>query len=65
MAVNPTLCPVWERTNAGGKRSRFLINQWSVAFGDLGGIWTVMEYPRLFRERFHLDEGSVLSTALP
>lgn len=46
-----------------GKRSRFLINQWSVAFGDLGGIWTVIEYPRLFRERFHLDEGSLLFSA--
>lgn len=50
MVVNPTLCPVLERTNAGGKESRFLINQWSVAFGDLGGIWTVIEYPRLFCE---------------
>lgn len=63
MVVNPTLCPVLERTSAGGKESRFLINQWSVAFGDLGGIWTVIEYPRLFCERFHLDEGSVLFAA--
>lgn len=34
-----------------------------MAFGDLGDIWTVIEYLRLFRERFHLDEGSVLFAA--
>lgn len=44
-------------------KSRFLINQWSMAFGDLRDIWTVIEYLRLFGERFHLDEGSVLFTA--
>lgn len=60
MIVNPTLYSVLERTNA--EKSRFLINQWSMAFGDLGDIWTVIEYLRLFRERFHLDEGSVLFT---
>lgn len=65
MAVNPTLCPCLGKNQRWGERGRFLINQWSVAFGDLGGIWAVMEYPRLFRERFHLDEGSVLPAVLP
>lgn len=61
MIVNPTLYSVLERTNA--EKSRFLINQWRKAFGDLGDIWTVIEYLRLFCERFHLDEGSVLFAA--
>lgn len=61
MIVNLTLYSVLERTNAG--KSRFLINQWSMAFGDLGDIWTVKEYLRLFCEQFHLDEGSVLFAA--
>lgn len=48
MTVNPTLYSVLERTNA--EKSRFLINQWSMAFGDLGDIWTVIEHLRLLRE---------------
>lgn len=48
-------------------KSRFLINQWSMAFGDLGDIWTVIEYLRLFGERFHLDYslGAIHSPLLP
>lgn len=61
MILNPILYSVLDRTHA--EKSRFLINQWSMAFGDLGDIWTVIEYLRLFGERFHLDEGSMLFTA--
>lgn len=43
--------------------TRLLINQWSLAFGDLGDIWTVIEYLRLSHEWFHLDEALVLFTA--
>ena len=43
--------------------SRFLINQWSLAFGDLEDIWAVIDYLRLSHEWFHLDEVLVLFTA--
>lgn len=43
--------------------TRLLINQWSLAFRDLGDIWTVIEYLRLSHEWFHLDEALVLFTA--
>lgn len=43
--------------------TRLLINHWSLAFGDLGDIWTVIEYLRLSHEWFHLDEALVLFTA--